>query len=335
MRQAEFLDYGATIEMIAPSFGVTTEPYFTRYEASKRNLERLGFQIKEGENVHSDTGIFSSNTPTKRAAEFINAYTDSSVDAIFSVGGGELMVDILPYIPFRKLKKVPPKWFVGYSDNTNLIFPLTTLCDVVSIYGPCATTFYEKPLLYSERDTMKMLFGEKHFSGYQFYGKETNDGNHPFQRYSLDIRKKIKAINYSEPFQGTLVGGCLDCLLTLCGTKYDKVTQFKKKHTEGLVWFLEACDLDLLSIRRGLFQLDQAGWFDNAKGFIIGRPLAISEKTEGIDHFSAVTDILSSKQVPILMDVDFGHLPPMMPIKSGAECRISFQKGNIRMDYME
>lgn len=335
MKQAPFLKYGSTISMIAPSFGVTTEPYLTRYNASKRNLERIGFHIKEGQNVHLDQGIVSSNTPKKRAEEFIHAYQDSTSDCIFSVGGGELMVDILPYINFNTIKKLPPKWFVGYSDNTNLVFPLTTLCDVVTVYGPCATTFYEKPIRLSERNTLRMLMGEKEFLGYDSYSKETSNPSSPFQRLSLDRKKTIIPVNYTEPFSGTLIGGCLDCLLTLCGTRFDKVRRFQKEHHEGLIWFLEACDLSPLSYRRGLFQLKEAGWFDNVKGFLIGRPLCIDDRIMGVDHINAVTDILSDLGAPILLDVDLGHLPPVLPIKCGAYATVSYLKKNIKMEYRD
>ena len=39
------------------------------------------------------------------------------------------MCEILPYIDFEKIRNSEPKWFFGYSDNTNLIFLLATLCD--------------------------------------------------------------------------------------------------------------------------------------------------------------------------------------------------------------
>ncbi len=335
MKQPKFIKYKSTIEMVAPSFGVTTEPYITRYNKAIKNLERLGFNIKEGDNVHKDCGIVSSNTPELRAKEFMKAYASTDSDAIFSVGGGELMVDILPYIDFAKLKKLPPKWFVGYSDNTNLVFPLATMADTISIYGPCATTFYEKPIRLSENNTLKMLMGEKNFKGYKYYSKEVNDIANPLNRIKLDQKKVIEDFNYNEPFSGVLLGGCLDCLLTLCGTKFDKVKAFNKKHSEGVIWFLEACDLSVLSYRRGLFQLKEAGWFDNAKGFIIGRPLCLEQDIMNVNHINAVTDILSSFNVPILMDVDLGHLPPVLPIKSGAHCKVTYKDKNIFMDYDE
>lgn len=67
--------------------------------------------------------------------------------------------------------------------------------------------------------------------------------------------------------EGRLLGGCLDSLATLCGTKFDQVKQFNETYKEdGVVWFLEACDLNVMGIRRALWQLDEAGWFQNTKG---------------------------------------------------------------------
>lgn len=104
----------------------------------------------------------------------------------------------------------------------------------------------------------------------------------------------------------------------LCGTKYDQVKAFNERYADdGVIWFLEACDLNVLSIRRAIWQLDQAGWFSNAKGFLIGRPLN-GEALFGLDQYDAVTKILEKYNVPILMDLDIGHLPPMIPLIEGS-----------------
>ena len=34
---------------------------------------------------------------------------------------------------FEKIRQEEPKWFMGYSDNTNLLFLLATLCDTAGI----------------------------------------------------------------------------------------------------------------------------------------------------------------------------------------------------------
>ena len=131
-----------------------------------------------------------------------------------------------------------------------------------------------------------------------------------------------------------MIGGCLDCLVNLAGTEYDRVRDFTEKYREkGILWFLEACDLNVFAIRRGLWELKHAGWFQNAKGFLIGRPRN-GEEMIGLDHFEAVTAPLREFGVPILMDLDIGHVPPMMPLICGshAKARLHGQEFEIQME---
>ena len=53
----------------------------------------------------------------------------------------------------------------------------------------------------------------------------------------------------------------------------------------------------------------------------------------GLDAYSAVTGILGKYNVPILMDVDLGHLPPMMPLITGsvAQVEVSARKMQVKM----
>lgn len=324
----------AKITLVAPSFGCTTEPYLTRLNEAIKIFKELGFQVVEGENIFKEDGIASSNTPEERAKEFMKAY-DSDTDVIMSVGGGELMCEILPYIDFKKIKRQKPKWFVGFSDNTNLTFTLTTICNLVTIYGPCATKFYLYPFKFDAKDTLGLLEGKRILRGYPRYELTSlATPEKPLAKLNLTERKIIKPFNYKESIYGTMLGGCLDCLINLCGTKYDNVANFISKHT-GIIWYLEACDLSPLGIRRALFQLKEAGWFKKVKGFLIGRPLCGDAETFGVDKYTAVIDVLQEFNVPILMDVDLGHLAPSMPIKNGAKAVVSYVDGNIKMEYLK
>ena len=49
-------------------------------------------------------------------------------------------------------------------------------------------------------------------------------------------------------FSGRLLGGCMDCLVNLLGTRFDKTQDFLEKYKEdGIIWFLEACDLNVFA----------------------------------------------------------------------------------------
>ena len=153
---------------------------------------------------------------------------------------------------------------------------------------------------------------------------ETNrpDGSIPNGR-STAKEKQLSGTNVID-FSGRLLGGCVDCLVNLTGTKYDKVTEFAERYKEdGILWFLEACDLNLMSIRRAMWQMEHAGWFRYCKGFLIGRPrIGMDSEEFGIDRYQAVYEMLRQYRVPVMMDLDIGHLPPMMPLICGSMARV-------------
>ena len=334
MRQPAFLNENDKVRLVAPSFGVTIEPYLTRHEASVKRLKKEGFRLEEGNGVRLEEGVAASASPKKRAKEIMDAFS-SDASLLLSVGGGETMCEILPFLDFEKIKSLPAKWFMGFSDNTNLCFPLVVLSDTMSIYGPCAPHFFEKKFRTAEKDALAMLRGKKHFEGYPKYSISKSNPKHPLWGYRLTKEKIITPDGYKKPMEGILLGGCLDCLINLCGTAYDKVKEFNAKHPEGVIWFLEACDLSPLGIRRALFQLKEAGWFENANGFLIGRPLCRDAEVLGVNRFNAVLDMLKPLGKPILMDIDLGHVGPSMPIKVGAHAKVTYANKNIIFDYQE
>ena len=334
MKQPQFLTKGDTIYLVAPSFGCVTEPYMTRLRVAIDNFRRLGYQVVEGPNIWRADGVACSASGPERAQEIHDAFA-SDAKLILSVGGGETMCEMLPYLDFEALGAAEAKWFMGFSDNTNLTFLLTTLCDTMSVYGSCAPSFFSRKFRLSELDAMELLLGKMHFEGYPKWSISKRNEEHPLWGYRLSQPKVIVPHQYGGPMEGVLLGGCLDCLVNLCGTRYDKVKEFNARHPEGVIWFLESCDLNVLALRRAYFELREAGWFDNAKGFLLGRALSGREEILGVDRFNAAIDMLGELGAPILMDVDLGHLPPSMPIKTGAKARVSFELGNLIIDYLE
>ena len=140
----------------------------------------------------------------------------------------------------------------------------------------------------------------------------------------------------SGVMEGRLIGGCMDCLVNLTGTKFDKVKEFTDKYKEdGFIWFLEACDLNVFGIRRAMWQMEQAGWFRYVKGFLFGRPLCHGQEMMGLDQYEAVLSTARRHKVPVMMDVDLGHLPPMMPLVTGSMAKVTAKEGKleVRMEY--
>jgi muramoyltetrapeptide carboxypeptidase LdcA involved in peptidoglycan recycling len=53
----------------------------------------------------------------------------------------------------------------------------------------------------------------------------------------------------------------------------------------------------------------------------------------GIDQYRAVTELLAEFKVPVIMDLDIGHLPPMMPIVCGATADVTVDGNHIGIGY--
>ncbi len=350
MRKPPFIAPGSTIGLVAPSFGAAIEPYITRYEAAVRKMEERGYRVKAADSCRKSDGLGISTNPESAARDVMEFYLDDEVDALISVGGGELMNETISRLDFEVLGAAKPKWFMGYSDNTNFIYPMATLFDVPGIYGPCATGF-GKPWEETEKQAFGLLegtIGTVH--GYDLF-ELPEDGStvrreDPLARYQLTEKKILRTMvpdggglvpageDDTVSFDGTLLGGCLDVLANLSGTSYDGIGRFRERHRH-IIWILEACDLQVMSIRRTLWSLRNRGWFDGAAGFLIGRPLAaFREEMMGVDAYNAVTDMLGDFGVPVIMDADIGHVSPMMPVVIGADARVTV-RGNdlsVRMD---
>ena len=344
MRYPKPLQNNETIGFVAPSFGCSFEPYISAFHNAQKKFKELGYGLQLGPNCYESKGIGISNTPELCGKELTESYCGKENQAIISCGGGELMCEILDYVDFEKIKQAEPKWYMGYSDNTNFTFLLPTICDVASIYGPNAPSFGMQPWHNSILDAFDLLTGKKQkIVGYDGWEKESlKDTEHPLEPYHITEKKILKVYeketatmieNANVKVSGRLLGGCLDCLANLVGTKFDKVSEFNERYKEeGVIWFLESCDLNVMSIRRALWQLEHSGWFSNVKGFLIGRPLVFGQDIMGLNHYTAVTGILSKYNVPIIMDADVGHFAPMMPLICGSYAEVEVQGNYIEIE---
>lgn len=372
MRYPKFLPPGGTIGYLAPSFGCATEPYRTAFDNGVEKLDRLGYQQVFGPNCYADGGVGISNTPEKCGQEVMDMFLSEEADCLISCGGGELMCEILPFVDFRKLAEAEPKWFMGYSDNTNLTYLLATLADTASVYGPCAASFGMEPWHESLYDAFHILTGRKvderafvesalgkpdtqsgvgtsaveyaagHSAvvkGYDMWEKESLKGEeNSLAPYHLTQPRILRAfvgrrqVDSPQHFQGRLLGGCMDCLVNLPGTRFDRTKEFVERYQDdGIVWFLEACDLNVFSIRRAMWQMEEAGWFQHVKGFLVGRPLN-GEPMMNLDCYGAVLEVAGRKGVPVVMDVDLGHLPPMMPLVVGSMASVTVLGNDITIE---
>ena len=353
MRYPQFIKEGDCIGFPAPSFGCNTEPYSSRFDSAMEYFKGLGFKINPGSNSKAGLGIGISNTPENCAAELTNMYLDSVNDALITCGGGELMCEILEHVDFEKIRKADPKWVMGYSDITNIVYPLLTLCDTASVYGPCANNFGFCKLHECVTSSMNILCGKTDtVHSFEYHEKYPYDEEplpegiepdplEPWETTEKSLKsvydgKKLCALGEFSGelgFSGRLMGGCLDCLEVLQGTPYEDTKGFLDRYeSDGVIWCLESCDLNVFSIRRSMWKLDAAGWFRKGvvKGFLIGRPRN-GQEMMGLDHIGAVMPYIEKYGVPAVLDCDFGHVAPAMPLVMGSIGHVSVNGNDLQI----
>lgn len=329
MKYPQFLKPNGTIGLFASSFGADIDPYKTRLVSAIEQLKSLGFKIVSDDFIFS---YFNGTSAPKeaRAKAFMDLYKDPNIDFLWSVGGGEWLLEMLPYIDFEELKKYPSKFVMGYSDNTHLTLLMNTLLDTASIYGQHTPEFGMKLWDESLKQAFEIMTGNRLIqTNFALYEAKDVIQTDPLGSYVLT--EKVAWVNLrNEPeirLSGRLIGGCLDVFLSHLGTPFDKIHDFVERYkADGIIWFMEACDLNLFALKRALWQLKQAGWFKYTKGFIFGRHLNANPVID-LNQYQTTIDILGDLNVPIIMDADFGHIPPTFTLISGSYVEITSKDG--------
>jgi muramoyltetrapeptide carboxypeptidase LdcA involved in peptidoglycan recycling len=129
---------------------------------------------------------------------------------------------------------------------------------------------------------------------------------------------------------GRLVGGCLETVAMLPGSPFGDMDAFARSYApEGLIVYLEVAESNALTAARLLHHVRLAGWFDHANAVLIGRTGA--PESRSYSQLDALRSALGDLDVPVLYDVDFGHLPPQLSIVNGALATLELDGTNGRL----
>ena len=108
------------IGVTAPSSGVSDEMKNILEEAVAK-MEDNKHKVTVGATSWLQDRV-RSTTALERANELNLFLQSSEINLVFPPFGGELLIEILEYIEFDKIK---PKWILGYSDISLLLFVIT------------------------------------------------------------------------------------------------------------------------------------------------------------------------------------------------------------------
>lgn len=335
MKYPKFLKEKSIIGITAPSDGISNPLKRIRLDNAIKNLEKCGFKIIETENVR-DSKIGRSASAEKRAKQFMDLIKEDSINAILCATGGDFLLEILPFLNFDEIAK-HPKWIQGYSDPTGILFSITTKLDIATLYTNNVCAFGMKPWHPSLNQNIEILKGkELEQTSFELYEKEDIPYETGLEPYHLDSKVVWKNL-FSEEIQleGRIIGGCLDLLTELAGTPYDSVSSFQERYKEdGIIWFFDNCELSNEDLIRTFWKLEVCGWFKYCKGILLGRS-ATDSSYYNVSFEETLKTAFKHLGIPIIYDMDFGHISPRMTMINGGYALITSKngKGSIHFVY--
>ncbi|WP_114202447.1 S66 family peptidase [Janibacter anophelis] len=316
---------GDTIAVTAPSSGVP-HALWPRFDVAIARLRRRGFEVIEGVCLRDADDHHVSASKEARADELMALLVDPDVAAVVPPWGGETGIDLLRFMDFDLLAKCEPCWYVGFSDITTTMLPLTLRSGWATLHGQnlMDTPYAPASGLLHWLDVATSEGGELAQTA------ATHRRTEGWDDYVAD--PEVDELTLTEPTRwalldgdvadvsGPLIGGCIEVLSPLAGTPYGDVRGWAQEQDQPPIVLLEAAEGNAFEVSRALHGLRLAGWFERCAGVLVGRTPAPDAPT--LTQHEAVRDALGDLDVPVVLDVDFGHQQPMMPLVLGAAARV-------------
>lgn len=332
------LKKGDKIAIVSLSWGgLGDKDLIHKYEIAKKRLEEdFGLEVVCMPHALSGSEFVAQN-PALRAKDFMDAFMDDSVAAIFSAIGGDDTIRTLPYIDFDIIR-THPKIFMGYSDTT-VNHLMMYKAGVVSFYGPsvmCEFGEYVKMFDYTKKAVQDILFEE--WEAYEILpSPEWTDSQITWAEESINtpyvMRKDehgYEVLNGRGKARGHLLGGCLDVFLMANGTEI--WPELDAWH--GAILFFEtseekpAPDFLLWTLRNMAAQ----GILKVIRGIVVGKP---KDETYYEEYKEVIKRVVAEEEglteLPILYNINIGHAKPIGILPYGIEAEIDCDEKKFRL----
>ncbi len=319
----KFLKKDDTIGVIALSSGVGHK--LESFDKSLARLKKEGYKIVEDKNTRLNN--LRGGSANDRAEGLKELFQNKDVDMIMCASGGDFLYEVLPYVDLEAIKD-NPKWFMGASDPTSLAFMITTKLDIATFYGYNAGSYdidlrsIDESLAYIKGDLLKQA---------SFDLFENTEG---FLKDELLLTDKVYWDTYDKQIeiQGRCIGGCLDVLKDVIGTPFEDVKGFTEKYKDdGIIWYFDVFSMTAEGVYLTLLQMQAAGWFQYAKGFIFGR-VVFPNSFMDLKYRDAYQ--MALKDFPVIADADIGHTTPRMTMINGALVKAVSENGTGSIEFI-
>ena len=326
------LSRGDTVAIVSLSAGTLGEPWaIHKYHIARERLERdYGLKVKVMPNALKGRDYLYQH-PEARAADWMEAFRDPEVKAIFNAIGGDDTIRLLPYIDFEVIRS-HPKIFTGFSDTTSNHFMMYK-AGVMSYYGASVMTNFSEYVRindYTAAAIRNILFEPKPEldipSAPYWYDDEDEkilwkeENRNRLRQYHPE-ETGYEVLQGSGKAEGELLGGCLDVFIETMGTPiWPSLADWKEK-----LLFLETSEEDMSceALTWILRNLAAQGIFDVISGILVGKPARRSKYEPYKEIYRKVVGFEAGRpDLPILYNVNFGHAEPIGVLPIGACCRL-------------
>lgn len=263
------LKSGDLLRVVAPSGRLRER---TKLDRGIKIWRDRGYRVEVAAEVTDEWG-YLAGTDTARRAQLAAAWEDPDCRAILCVRGGYGGMRLLEDWQWSQV--ATPKWLIGFSDITALLWSLTQQ-GIVGIHGPLLTTLSDEPDWSHDR-----LFG-------------------------LVTGRSIPPLQGDSWVGNVAIGRLLPCNLTvathLLGTPF-------QPNLAGAILAIEDVTEAPYRIDRLLTHWRLTGALSQVAGIAIGR-FSHCDPPEGISSFTVeevLRDRLTDLQIPIVANLPFGH----------------------------
>jgi muramoyltetrapeptide carboxypeptidase LdcA involved in peptidoglycan recycling len=341
MLKPKRLKPGDTVAIVSLSAGTLGEPWaIHKLHIARERLERdYGLRVKVMPNALKGREYLYEH-PEARAADWMEAFRDPEVKAIFNAIGGDDTIRLLPYIDFDVIRQ-NPKIFTGFSDTTSNHFMMYK-AGVMSYYGASIMTNfaeYVKINDYTAAAIRNTFFEPKPTqeipSAPYWYDDEDEktwwkeENMHRLKPYHPE-EVGYELLQGSGTVEGPLLGGCIDVFPMLWGTALWP----DREQWRGKLLFIETSEEDMPCeyLTWYLRGMQAQGIFDVICGILVGKPARRSKYEPYKEVIRRVVGLEAGhSELPILCNVNFGHAEPICVLPIGAMCRLDAEQKTITL----
>ncbi|CAH9059341.1 Microcin C7 self-immunity protein MccF [Pseudoalteromonas holothuriae] len=328
------LKLGSKIAVTAFSSGVPKACH-PRLNIVLTHLQAQGFEVLEGQCLKHNIEHVSASAE-QRAHELMTFLCDDRIGAIAPPWGGELAMEVLPLLDFERLKLAKPKWLFGFSDISTLGMVLMSklgwssahCSNLMQLHPDESEPLTAQTLQHLVRAERGYSFTQVPSKYYQTNGESFAENPDTVMNVTEQTCWRTLPEQDEVKMSGRLIGGCFDTLQYLLGTPYFDLTTLKQRFTpEGIILYFENAELSPTAFKRALLSLKFKGVFEQINGLLIGRNAVIGHGEKEITSEQVLLDVISKLDIPVIYDVDIGHLPPNLTLFNGAYAHISAHNG--------